>query len=228
MLKKVKNSKRGPSWIEVILGAVLSVILGVALGAAYMINRPVTKVTSIPKDPPAGAVYLIEGVKNLNREDVAEMRKSFVDGESMVVDEGDLNGFLASIARAPTPAVAAAKPGDKAAPPEAKLIETSAVNARIHEDKIQFSDTATITFMGVSVPVIVQTTGTFVKTSSGFEFEPESIYVGGCPMQRMIFIRGWLLKKLLYTVSPPDDVATAWSKLADVSIGASKLRLKAP
>jgi hypothetical protein len=227
MLKKVKN-KRGPSWLEVILGAVLSVILGVALGAAYMINRPVTKVTSIPKDPPAGAVYLIEGAKNLNRDEVAEKRKAFVDGESMVVDEGDLNGFLASLTKSPAPLAPAAKPGDKGAPPDQKLIDTSAINARIHEDKIQFSDTATITFMGVSVPVIVQSTGTFVKAGSGFEFEPESIFVGGCPMQRMIFIRGWILKKLLFTVPPPEDVATAWSKLADVSIGASKLRLKAP
>jgi hypothetical protein len=227
MLKKVKN-KRGPSWLEVILGAILSVILGVALGAAYMINRPVTKVTSIPKDPPPGAVYLIEGAKNLNRDEVAEKRKAFVDGESMVVDESDLNGFLASLARAPAAAAPAAKPGDKGAAPEAKLIETGPVNARIHEDRIQFSDTATITVMGVSVPVIVQSTGTFVKSGSVFEFEPESIYVGGCPMQRMIFIRSWILKKLLFTIPPPDDVATAWSKLADVSIGASKLRLKAP
>ena len=81
------------------------------------------------------------------------------------------------------------------------MIETSSLNARIHEDKIQFSDTATITVMGVSVPVIVQATGTFVKSGSGFEFEPESIYVGGCPMQRMLFIRGWILRKLLFTVT---------------------------
>jgi hypothetical protein len=225
MLKKVKNSQRGPSWTEVILGAVLSVALGVVLGAAYMINKPVAKVTSIPKDAPAGAVYLIEGAKSLNRDEIADKRKAFVNGESMVVDESDINGFLSSIAKAPPPA---AKPNDKGPSPDQKLIETSAINARIHDDKIQFSDTATITFLGVSAPVIVQTTGSFVKSSSGFEYEPESIYVGGCPMQRMLIIRGWILRRLLFNVAPPDDVATAWSKLADVSIGASKLRLKAP
>jgi hypothetical protein len=227
MLKKVKKSQKGPSWFEVGLGAVLSVILGAALGAAYMINKPVIKVTAIPKDAVPGAVYLIEGAKNLNRDGITEKRRQFVGGETIVIDEGDINGFFAGIAK---PSAPAAKPGDKAPPPgnDAKLLETSAINARIREGKIQFSDTATVTVMGVSVPVVVQATGTFMKSGSVFEFDPESIYVGGCPMQRMIFFRGWILKKLLFAQPAPDDVAGAWSKLVDVALEGTKLRLKAP
>lgn len=230
MLKKNKSAQKGPSWFEVGLGAVLSVALGVVLGAAYMINKPVTKVTSIPKDAAAGAIFLIEGAKDLNSAGIKEKRKAFAGGESMVVDEGELNGFLASIAQPSTPTPPAAKPGDKAPPsaPEQKILETSAINARIRDGRIQFSDTATVSLLGVVVPVIVQATGTFEKTSSGFEFDADTIYVGGCPMQRMLFFRTWILKKLLFAEPAPDDVAAAWSKLVDVSIDGTKLKLKAP
>jgi hypothetical protein len=226
MLKKVKKSQKGPSWFEVGLGAVLSVVLGAALGAGYMINKPVIKVTAIPKDTVPGAVYLIEGAKNLNRDVIADKRRQFVGGETVLLDEADINGFFASIAKPTTPAP---KPGDKASPGnDPKILETSAINARIHEGKIQFSDTATVSVLGVSVPVVVQATGVFRKSGSTFEFDPDEIYVGGCPMQRMIFFRTWILKKLLFTQPAPDDVAGAWSKLVDVALEGTKLRLKAP
>jgi hypothetical protein len=230
MLKKVKKSQSGPSWFEVILGAVLSAALGVVLGAAYMINKPVVKVASTPKDAAAGAVYLIEGTKSLNSSGVNEKRRAFVGGQSIEVDEGEVNSFLSGLAKPSSPPPAAAKPGDKSPPPapEQKIVDLSSLNALIRNGRIQFSDTATVTLLGVSVPIIVQASGTFAKSGSQFEFDPDTIYVGGCPMQRMLFVRGWILKKLLFAQPLPSDVAAAWSKLADVSIDGSKLRLKAP
>jgi hypothetical protein len=186
----------------------------------------VNRVMAIPRDATPGVIYLIEGAKDLNREGIQEKRRQLVAGESVVLDEGEINGFFASIAKPMTPAP---KPGDKsAASNDPKTIETSAINARIREGKIQFSDTATLTLLGVSVPVIVQSTGVFRKSGSIFEFDPESIYVGGCPMQRMIFFRSWILRKLLFAQPAPDDVEGAWSKLVDVSLEGTKLRLKAP
>jgi hypothetical protein len=229
MLKKVKKSQKGPSWFEVGLAAALSVALGVVLGIAYLADKPVTKVTSIPKDPPSGAIFYIEGAKSLNMADVSEKRHSFVNGETIDVDEGELNGFLQSIWKGPASAPAP-KPGDKGAPPpppDQKLLEVGALNARIRDQKVQFGDTATINVLGMSVPVIVQATGVFVRGGSGFEFDPDTLLVGGCPMQRMLFLRGMIMRKLLFTETPPDDVAAAWSKLADVSVNGTKLHLRA-
>jgi hypothetical protein len=231
MLRKIKSAQKGPSWLEVGLGAALSVALGIVLGAAYMINKPVTKVTSIPKDAAAGAVYLVEGAKDLNKNAVMDERRAFVGGESVVVDESELNAFFASLAKPLSVASAPAKPGDTAPPtatPDQKILQTSAVNARIRDGKIQFSDTATLNVLGVTVPVIVQSSGVFRKSGSEWEFDPDTIYVGGCPMQRMLFFRGLILRKLLFGQPAPDDLAAAWSKLVDVSIDGSKLKLKAP
>ena len=74
MLKKNTKAQRGPTWLEVGLGAFLSVILGIAVGAAYMVSRPVLKVTSIPKDAAANAIFYIEGSHSTGSSaDVAEI-----------------------------------------------------------------------------------------------------------------------------------------------------------
>jgi hypothetical protein len=231
MLKKNKKEKAGPGWAEVILGAILAVALGVVLGAAYMVNLPVKKVTSIPKDAPSGAVFYIEGSKDMSTAGVTEKRRLLDAGETVEVDEGEMNALFGTLVKASAPAPAPSKPGDKTPPPpaaDAKILETSALNARIHDQKIQFGDTATLSLFGITDAVIVQATGTFEKGSSGYEFEPETILVGGCPVQRLIFLRGWIMNKLLFTSRAPDDLAAAWSKLSDVSIDGTKLRLKSP
>jgi hypothetical protein len=231
MLKKIKKESDGPGWSEVILGAALALILGVVLGAALLVTKTVTKVTSIPKDAPAGAVYFIEGQKDMSNLGANEKRKTFVGGESVDVTEGELNAFAASIAKARGAPPPAPKPGDKTpapAAPDAKILEEAPLNVRIHDGKITFADTVTLNVLGITEAVVVQATGTFTRGGSGFEFEPETVYVGGCPVQRLLFVRGWIMKKLLFTEPVPDDVAAAWSKLVDVSIDGSKLRLRAP
>ena len=226
MLKKYNREQAGPSWAEVILGAVLAVILGVAVGAAYMISKPVAKVTVIPKDAPANAIYYIEGSTSFTRSGLEEVRKSFLGGESVDVTEGEINAFLSSISK---PAAAPAKPGDKGpASAPGKMIDPGPLNARIHGGKLQLGDTVAFSAYGMSASVIVQATGGFVKDGAQFVFDPETIYVGGCPVQRLLFLKGWIVGKLLLAQPVPADIAAAWSKLSDVSIEGTKLRLKAP
>jgi hypothetical protein len=231
MLKKHTKAQRGPTWFEVGLGAFLSAILGVAVGAAYMVSRPVLKVTAIPKDAAANAVFYIEGSRSTGRSaDVAEKRKAFTDGESVSVEEGELNALIGTVSQPEAPKPKAAKPGDKApaAPGSERMVEPGTLNARIKAGKIQFGDTVTFNVFGFSPSVIVQATGVFTKRGPVFEFDPETFYVGGCPAQRLPFVRDFLMRKLLFSQPAPDDLAAAWSKLSDVSIEGSTLRLKAP
>jgi hypothetical protein len=222
-----KKLAKGPSWFEVGLGAFLSIVLGTALGAAYLVFKPVSKVTAIPKDAPSGAIYYIEGQHDFSNASASEdLRKSFVAGETVTVPEGILNGFLGDLGK---PATAAADPSAKpAAAPPPKPFDTSALNARMHDGKIQFADTVTVNVLGVSMSVIVQETGTFSKHGSTFAFDPETFYVGGCPMQRFLFLRDYVQNKLLFAQPVPADLAAAWSKLVDVSIDSAGLVLKGP
>jgi hypothetical protein len=227
MSAKSKKIAKGPSWFEVGLGAFLSIILGTALGAAYLVFKPVSKVTAIPKDATSGAVYYIEGVHDYSKDTAQDdIRKSFLAGETVTVSEGMLNGFLGDLGKPSTPPTTDTSKQPAAPPP--KPIDTSALNARMHDGKIQFADTVTINVLGVSLSVIVQETGTFSKHGSAFGFDPETFYVGGCPMQRFLFLRDYVQNKLLFTQPPPDDLAAAWSKLVDVSVDSSGLVLKGP
>ena len=50
-MTKFDRAHYGPSWVEVILGALLSLALGVVLAVAYFVARPVTLVKELPKEP---------------------------------------------------------------------------------------------------------------------------------------------------------------------------------
>ena len=60
------QSKRGgyePSWTEVIVGALLSVFLGAALGVIFLVFKPVITVNEMPNEDARdlSSVYFIEG-----------------------------------------------------------------------------------------------------------------------------------------------------------------------
>jgi hypothetical protein len=221
-----KKKDKGPSTLEVALGAILSVILGAALGAGLLVFKTVQKVKEIPKDAPASAVYLVEGARDLNRtSDVADKRKAFTQGESVDIDESELNVLLGSLKpSAPAPA----KAGDKAPAGPTKAIDLSALNARISAGQMQLSDTVTYNLFGISGTLIVQASGAFERRGGSFAFVPETFYVGGCPMQRIPIVKSVLLGKLLLAGPAPEDLAAAWSKLSEVTLVGNALRLKMP
>ena len=55
------------------------------------------------------------------------------------------------------------------------MIDATPLNVRIHDSKITAADTVTLTVFGITEAVIVQSTGTFAKGGSGYEFVPETI-----------------------------------------------------
>jgi len=115
MRSKIERAQRGPSGVEVILGALLSVVIGAVLGAAYLSVKPVPAVKEIPKDAAAGSVFYIEGLHDSGQgPEAGEKLRTLAAGGSVTLTETELNS-LAGEAAKPQPSVAA-KPGDKAAP----------------------------------------------------------------------------------------------------------------
>ncbi|HXQ81535.1 MAG TPA: hypothetical protein VN775_09500 [Opitutaceae bacterium] len=224
-----RRLQRGPSWFEVSLGAALSVALGVLLGALYMATRPVKKVGEIPKDAPPGSVFYIEGVRGFyGVTGIEAKRKAFVSGESVTVDEAELNVLFGGPPKpppAPLPANTLVQPPP---PPPPKEFEKLPLNARIFDGKIQFAELYAYNDYGFNGVYVVQARGTFVKVGPTFQFIPDEFYAGSCPLQRVPYIREWIMRKILFTYPVPDDIAAAWSKLSDVTIEGSKMRLKMP
>src|SRR3954469_8916540 len=97
MSKKVDRAVHGPSWTEIIVGIVLSLTLGVALGAFLLMIRPATVVKEMPKpeDKKAGGVDYVEDTKDSGkaRQGPAK-RAAFVKGQTVSVDENELNSLV--------------------------------------------------------------------------------------------------------------------------------------
>ena len=76
--------------------------------------------------------------------------------------------------------------------------------------------------------MIVQTRGGFEKQGSTFVYEPNEFYVGSLPVQRLPFIASYARDQFLDASAVPEDIRTAWMKLASVSIDGNVLNLKVP
>lgn len=230
MSRKIDRALHGPSWVEVILGAVLSFIIGVVLGAALLIFRPVVVVKEMPKgdklDPKA--VYFVEGSRDGTRgREAAAKRKAFAEGRSVTVVEDELNALAGPAAAfAPSPAGKAPdKPAASAASDE--MIATGTPNFRLREGALQIGVPVTVSLLGISEKVIMQTRGGFQKRGV-FVYEPEAFYIGSLPLQRLPYLANYAREKFLIAQAVPEDIKAAWPKLANVTVTGNMMTLTMP
>lgn len=229
MSKKTDRAANGPSWTEVTLGAALSLVLGVVLGAALLIIKPVVQVKELPKEDARDpkAVYYIEGSRETAKARQAPAkRKAFVEGQSVTATEDEINSLLtAAPAAAPK---AGEKKDDKAAPPPAPsgdLVSAGTPNFRIRDGALQIGVPVTLNALGLDQKVIVQARGGFEKKADGFVFEPAELYVGSCPVQRLPFVAGFVRNKVLAGQPIPEDIATAWKKVTNITIEGNSVKV---
>ena len=254
MSKKIDRAMRGPSWAEVIIGAVLSIVLGVALAAVLLVLRPVVTPKTVAKqgakdakaakaaaEPDKGAVVYIEGSRDTAKAKQADAkRKAFAQGQSVTVTEDELN-----VLAAPAPAAAAAAPKpaekgkaapkttepEKAAAPAAgsdETFATGAPNFRIDKGVLQIGVPVTVNAFGLGEKIIVQARGGFVKNGDQFVYEPDVLYFGSCPVQRLPLVCKYVRDHFLAGQPIPDDIKAAWPKLANVAIEGNALKLTMP
>ncbi len=195
--KKIDRALYGPSWAEVIIGAALSLVLGVILAAAVLVLRPVQTVRELPKEPVRDAVYYIEGSKDSTKgRQWAAKHKLLNDGTSVALTEDELNAaFYVSAppgktppppekakagakAKAPAPAPAPEPPAPAEVAANEGLIVPGAPNFRIHDNLLQVGIPCTLNVYGFKLSVIVMATGGFGKGGDGVVFVPETFYLG--------------------------------------------------
>jgi hypothetical protein len=249
MSKKIDRAKHGPSWAEVILGAVLSLVLGVVIGAVLLILRPVEVAKEKPKEPNPKVVYYLEGARDSNKAKQAlAKRKAFVEGQSVTVTEDEINSLITPTGAAPgAPATAEKGKDAKAKDPKAKAPEKSdkaapaaapassgeafapgAPNFRLADGVMQVGVPVMVNALGLGQKVIVQARGGFVKQGDLFVYEPTDMYLGSCPVQRLPFLATYVRDKFIATQPIPEDIKASWSKLTNVAIEGNALKLTMP
>lgn len=222
-MRKFDRSHYGPSWTEVILGALLSAVIGVVLAAAYFVFKPVARVKEIPKEPAPDMVYYIEGSRDYsNARRLIAKEKFFVRGGTVVVNEDELN-------TAANPVTAPVAPGTEPAPPAA-LLTPGPPNFHIQGGVMQITVPVRVKWdlAFLDQTVLVQARGGFVRQGDTIAFVPKTVYVGSCPVERLPRAVDFVMRKFFDTQPVPPDIAAAWGKLADVTIEGSTLRLTMP
>jgi hypothetical protein len=218
MSTKTARALQGPSLTEIILGIFLSVLIGAALAALWMINKPVDIVRELPKEPVAGKVYYVEG-SNISTKGRQWLRKRqlFVEGTSVTLIEDELNAAVASLA--PT--------GDKK-PEAAGMVQPGSLNFRIADGRLQIGTPVQVNVAGFQSKVQVSVSGDFERDGDKFVFVPRKFYVGSCPIERLPVLPGMMLDRLFASIVLPDDLSGAWGRLAAVTIEGPQLQLKMP
>jgi hypothetical protein len=246
MSKKIDRALHGPSWVEVILGALISLVLGVLIGALLLVFRPVLIVKEMPKEDARDpkAVYFIEGSRDTTKgREASVKRKAFAEGRSVTVNEDELNALAGPAASFGTPAPKAGekkapekKAPEKAAantpatPPSDDLVSAGTPNFRIRDNALQVGVPVTISldFLGINQKVVVQTRGGFAKEGETFVYKPDVFYVGSLPLERLPYVARHAREYFLNSQPIPDDVKASWAKLANVTVEGNSLKLTMP
>ena len=239
---------QGPSLLAIIFGALASLVVGVALGAAHLVFKPVEKVKELPKDAYVGPaiyrpVYFIEGSSYAKKSPQVTRKRQMLGGKEsaeITFSEDELNAFAASVVPPPPPPAPAPKPAAKPpaaaaakpAPPTAEIatLPPGSVNFRIRDGVLQVALPENISLAGlVDLSVLVQMRGDFTTGASGPVFQPAEFYLGSLPLHKIPGSSSWLLNRILAAQkSVPEDLRTAWSRVSDVAVKDTTLNLTLP
>jgi hypothetical protein len=234
--RKIDRALYGPSLFEVTLGALLSLALGVALAFCLLVLKPVEVVKELPKEEErqAGTVYFVEGAKDPARsKGWMRKRQMLIDGApgEVALSEEELNAWFSSgapakVEKRPVPKAA---PGAKGQPEPAEepteVLTLDVPNVRIRDSVFQVGIPGNLNLLTLTLPVVVQTQGTFAKGSEMWEFKPSTMYLGSMPLHRIPGFTDMLMKKLMHSNVVPEDAMATWKRVSDVSLDGKTLKL---
>lgn len=227
--RKIDRAKYGPSAVEVFLGAVLSLLLGLTFALAYLVVKPVQIAKSSAKDSVAGQTTFVRGTRDGDRgKQWLRKKQLFTEGNSVAVNEDELNAWITAGTEPEPPKPGVSKKLTQAVPPSPiGALSFGTPNFRVRDGALQIGSEGTLTLdlVGLKRPLIMRATGQFVKKDDGFTFVPDQFYLGCCPLHRLPGVAALVLDRLLEKVKIPEDIAAAWKKLADVSIDENTLLL---
>jgi hypothetical protein len=176
MSKKIDRALYGPSWAEVILGACLSLLLGMALAAAYLVTKPVETVREMPKEPIPGQIYLVEGSKDGTKGRQWKAKQlQLIAGTSVNLTEDELNTAVA-VLNAPKAKPAGAKEEETAA--EAEKLALGALNFRIRGGEMQVAVPVTLNVLGLGTTVMVHARVDLRRTATSLFSHPRGCWSG--------------------------------------------------
>jgi len=224
--KKIEKALYGPSTVEVAIGAVLGLLLGVAAAAVFLVFKPVQTVKGKPKEPEKGLVYYWTGRTDSNKARAWQDKlAAFEKGGTVMLTEEELNAWATSVSGAAgKPEAKPAKPAEKpkaaepAASADSEFVSASGLNFRIEDGRLHLGARVTLNYYGIGKEVVLQATGGFARSGDTFTFKPDEVHLGSCPVNAIPGVTGALTKALVAKAKVSDEFRAAWMKITDISV----------
>jgi hypothetical protein len=192
-----------PGFFGIIFGVTLSLLAGALLAAAHLVAKPVEVLTVEPKEPEAGVVYFVRGVKGGDWErKVAAMDNS---GVTVRFSEGELTSWAERLFAQHL--MSAKAWGALKAEAEAEAMASN-LNLRLVGEDVQVGLVLDRMIGAADAKLVVQTRGAFVRGQQGWGYRPETGYVGALPLHK---IPGALALSSSYFTKMTPDLSRAES-----------------
>lgn len=219
--KKIEKALYGPSTVEVALGAVLGLLVGVVAACVFLVFKPVQTVKESPKEPERGVVYYLPGSTDSARgRGWQAKQEAFVRGGEIILSEPELNAWAASVGGG-----AAAAPGGEQAAGSGDFLSASGLNFRLDGERLQIAQKVMLNYFGFTKEVIMQARGGFRRTAEGFVFKPDEVHLGSCPLHLVPGATRVLVGTLRDKQKVPDEFRAAWSKITAIAVEEGLLKV---
>ncbi len=217
---KKKEQRKGPKPYEIIIGALLSLILGALLGVVYLIVQPVEEVDSTPPEAAreARTVYYQEGaIGTPGQYNWRPKLGALVNGTSGTLEivEEELNQWVAT-----------EFDWEETSHEGFFVIAPRSLNFRIYDNTLQIASELNAKVLGIEKSVIAQAHGAFVQRNGTFVYSPERLYIGGMQVPHQGIEA--LLNRFMEILDIPEELKEGWGRLSDVTIEDSILILEIP
>lgn len=224
--KKIEKALYGPSTLEVAIGALLGLLLGVVAAAVFLVFKPVQTVKEKPKEMTKGVVYYWAGRTDPNKARAWQDKiATFTKGGAVVLSEDELNAWATSVSGGAA-VQPAAKPGEKpkgdAKSPtdsgSSDFVSASGLNFRIEDGHLHLAAKVLLNYYGLTKEVMLQASGGFAPSNEGYVFKPDQVLLGSCPVSSLPWVSGALTRSLVGKVKVSDDFRAAWMKITEATV----------
>jgi hypothetical protein len=171
--------RKKPGVFGIIIGAVLSTVLGALLGVLHLASQRVEVVAEAPKEPAAGTRYFITGEppKDSGRSMERKLDQLENPGAEVAFSEGELNAWSHQTFK-PTQLEEAEKNG-------AVMIVAGRPNFRFVGKELQLGMENELVVFGSSAPLVLQARGGFEHAGDKMRFKASEAYLGALPLHRL-------------------------------------------
>ncbi len=210
--------QKAPTLAGVIIGAALSILLGVLVALLHLIFKPVEILKAAPKEPVAGVRYYIEGGGAAAAGKAWERKAEALAGGRGEVGfaEGDLNAWAQETFKTTPEAEEAKKTATF-------LLAPGTPNLRLVGSELQIGVVADLIYFGTVNQLVFQARGGFEADGTGWRYAPEEVYLGCFPLHRVPPLLALVAGRFGAGDRLPPEVATVLAQATALTITADEL-----